>query len=167
MKDNMFWSERYPGVYYDPNQGSFWRAVTERRLFPNESGLISYLCPETSKNVKKKATVLAWEIFNNKPLPDDMVVYLKDGNPDNLTISNIGIIHKEEYVKLKDSLYNVNSGIKITPHKVFAFQQIITFKHKGKLRKLTCQDSIQANRIKKILLLKATKLLSKYLVSNS
>lgn len=161
-------SELYPGVAYDPFTGFFYRLCKNkqiiRRLIPDENNSITYSCALTNKIVKKKASTLAWEIFNNTRLQKNLCVFARDMQESNLELVNIGVIPKEEYKKLRDSFWNLHN-LKIIPHKDVAYSFVVIFRRGGKSCRLVAQDIIHAQKIKKRILHKAMKILTRYIVS--
>lgn len=113
----MILSRLIKGVAYDPQEGKFYKIVQieplliERALSVDSEGNICYKCAFSGKIMRKKAHNLAAEMILGEPLGTKKT-YFKDMNPYNLRWSNIGIIEKSEYVKMKDALKNVNGSVK-------------------------------------------------------
>ena len=164
-------SDRYPGLMYLFLSGHFYRLSDNpektRRIFPDENGLLNYYCFKEKKSIKKKAITLAWELLNSKKLPSNSINYFKDLNPENYKGSNIGIISKANYKKLKDALYNLEHGVKLIPHKTDAFVYILKYKSDGKLLQTTFHDISTALKMKRRIIFKSSKTVTKWVVSDS
>lgn len=162
-------SNLYPGISYETTTGNFFKLKKdlsiERQVLPDYEGFIIYKCSFTSKLIKKRAYILAYEILNDKLLDKNLQIYFKDLNPNNLCANNINTVSKIEYKKIKDSLDNLNGFMKILPHKVNAFMYVLKFKINSKTRYLVCQDIVHAHKLRRLLTLKALKILSKYFIN--
>lgn len=162
--------EKYPGLLYDHAQGSFWRLKQDsvgnlqqdRRLFPNQEGNISYFCASTRKPVKRKASVLAWEILYNSSAKDLYILH-RDLDESNLKGSNLFALTRKEYIRFKDCLLNVQGAIKMQAHHSDAFTYIVYHRRGNKLKQNTFKDVVSALRFKKKMLLFSLKVLGKYL----
>jgi hypothetical protein len=162
--------EKYPGLLYDHIQGSFWRLKLDsvgnlqqdRRLFPNEEGNISYFCAATRKPVKRKASVLAWEILYNCSARDLYILH-RDLDESNLKGSNLFALNRKEYIRYKDCLSNVQGAIRLHPHPTDAFSYIVYHRRGNKLKQNTFKDIVSALRFKKKMLLFSLKVLGRYL----
>lgn len=162
-------SDQYPGLMYVFSTGQFYRLSDNpentRRIFPDENGLLNYYCFKEKKSIKKKAITLAWELLNCKSLPNNSINYFKDLNPENYKGSNIGLISKVNYKKLKDALYNLEHGVKLIPHKSDMFVYILKFKSEGKLVQTTFHDISLALKMKRKVILRSSKIITKWVVS--
>ena len=160
----------YPGIAYDYANGYFYRLKSnhelDKRIIPDYIWYITYLCAISGKRIKKKAEILAYEIMSERLLTKNKKLYFKDLNPENLKYWNIGCVSNKQYDTIKDAIYNIRSGIKITPHPVDAFSYYIQYKTKGRMKSKICYDIVSALKIKRIILITSNKVLSRYIISN-
>lgn len=170
---NLKISFRYPGVAYDPDSGKFYKLFTnesstvvsvEREIILDDFLNIIYKCFYTKKKIKKKAEILAWEIMHG-PVPENSLLYFKNFNKEDIRASNIGCMTKDEYRSIKDQLDNLHGAIQMKPHPFNAFMYRIEYKYNGKIKHKVVHDITAAFRLKKILLLRAKRILGKYYTS--
>lgn len=168
-KSQMKLYSKYPGCTYDPASGDFYRISMnnsyDRKLIPDELGNISYFCYFKKKPVKKKASTLAWEILNTKEVPDLHVVYFKDLDSNNLKAHNLGLIKKEDYRLLQDSLENLDGGIRLQSHPTDAYVYYVKFRANGRVQQTLCHDIAKALKLKRAILVKSSRAVSRFVVS--
>lgn len=158
----------YPTTAYDPASGFFYRLDSTnqvtRKLLPDEDGFILVYLSSGTKT-KRRPLKLAWEIVNNKSLPDGYVVYPKNMNPEDLTAFNLGVLPKEEYKKLKDSIHNLEGALKLKPDPAKPHGVILFYYENGRRVKHHFDDIVIAKKEKNKLLIECTKYVSKYSVT--
>ena len=158
----------YPTTAYDPASGFFYRLDSTnqvtRKLLPDEDGFILVYLSSGTKT-KRRPLKLAWEIVNNKLLPDGYVVYPKNMNPEDLTAFNLGALHKEEYKKLKDSVQNLEGALKLKPDPDKPHGVILMYYSNGRRIKQYFEDIVTAKREKNKILVYCAKLVSKYTIT--
>ena len=166
-------SKIHPGIAYDYQNGKLFRlkidksngnTQIDRQLLPNEDGIVQYRCCILQKTVKKRVITLIWEIIHDKTL-ENGIVYLKDNQNDNLKANNIGFVSEPEYAMIKDAVWNTNGGIKIERHHSEAFSYIVKFKKNGREATRLCHDIVFAMKMKRKLLHRSMKVLSKYIIT--
>lgn len=163
-------SKRYPGLAYDYINGKFYKISTldpfciERELIVGPDANLSYKCNISGRLVKKNAKILAFEVLHDC-FVIGKIVYFKDLNTDNYKGSNLGCVRKEEYFKIKDALRNLNGLLKITPHPTDAYVYVVKYRQNGKTHSKICHDIIQAQRLRRRIMLRSSKILGKYLTS--
>ena len=162
----------HPGLGYDYKFGVFWRLkesptglVPSHLLFPNAEGLLQYFCVADKKNKKHVPLRAAYEIFNETRLTVQQVVYPKDLDDGNWKADNLGMITREEYAKLRDALYNITNDVSVHPHPKHTYTYIVGWKEKGRIRTKTVHDVTKVQQIRRIIRMKSSKTLSKYVVS--
>ena len=164
-------SQRYPGLAYDYIEGKFYKIASlepfsiERELLADLNANLSYKCNISGALVKKNAKILAYEVLHDCFVVGK-TVYFKDLNTSNFKGSNLGCIRKEEYLRLKDALRNLNGFLKIVPHKTDAYVYVVKYRNNSKVCSIICHDIIQAHKIKRRIQIKSSKILSKYLTSD-
>ncbi len=164
-------SKLYPGVLYDVESGRLYRRKLlnivsdeiDRELFPDAFGIVSYSCCVSGKTVRKKIEILLYEILHGK-LPADHKVYFKDFDSTNYKGSNIGVMSKIEYTRLKDSLYNAEN-CKVIRHPTDMLIYLVKYKHDNRMKTRRCHDIVQALRIQRAVTYTALKYLNKYYVT--
>lgn len=169
-------STSYPNIGYDPREGLFWRirsingtpTVTEIiELDIGNMVNVSMQDPATGKrkNTNRKAAMLAWELVNKKKWPVDHVVMFKNLDCDDLTAYNIKCLPKDQYKKIKDAVDNINGVLMISPDPREAYKYKVRYKIKGLTSYKYFWDVTEAERFKRLVLIKSTRLLNKYLPS--
>ena len=129
---------------------------------PNSDMNLVYLCPVKGKLVKRKAARIAWEILHNSS-SDGMYVIHRDLDESNLRGSNLVLVPKEEYSKIKDALLNIRGAVRVYKCKSDAFSYIVQFKMQGRTHRHRCEDVVTALRFKKKAILLSLKYVGKYL----
>ena len=174
--------KRYLNVAYDIHAGIFYRVKAQsskfpyptgtqsseliRRLYPNEQQAISIQLQDYAKPSLKKASIVAWEMLNGAVLPEDHVVYHKNLDSADYRGYNIAAIPKKEHSVLKDAAENIQSVLKLIPHKTEAYAYNVRYKHNGKTMYKLFWDIITAKRFMRLVLIKSTKTMSKYLITD-
>lgn len=164
-------SAAYPTIAYEGHDGVFFRIKPQdssviRQIEPNSNGMLSVMSSETGKMTNRKASILAWEFLNSKKLPDDHVVYFKNLDQEDITAYNLGVTTKKEFKQLKDALDNLEWALKIVPDTKEVYSYKVRFKFQGCMIFKSFHDIVAAKKFKRIVVIKSTKLISKYLVSN-
>jgi hypothetical protein len=180
-------SELHTGIAYDYKLGVFYRLVLQennidpvlytddegktytrgRLVIPTIDGFLVYTdIVSGKKNIKLKAIRVAYEMFYNCKRPKGMIVYHKDMVEGNYRVENIGTIPVELWQDVKDALYNVQDGIKIKPHPSVAYSFVLSFRQNGRIVRRVKHDITQVLQYKRKILLKCSKLVSKYTVTN-
>jgi hypothetical protein len=137
----------------------------ERAIFPDEDGRLYIPKSNSSSRTYRKPVVLAWEFINNKNLPDDHVVYFKNLDEQDFSAYNLGILHKNEYKHLKDAIDNLNGTLKLIPNTKNPYGIILRYKQNGRVLYKNFDDVVTAKKAKRTMIIRATKFLSKYLVT--
>lgn len=166
---NFYSNDKYLHLFYS-TEGKFYRSVDNDptkliELVIDDNGYLTYRCPNTKKNFRKKAINLAY-YFVYSDVKDKHVVYPKDLNPRNIELYNIGCVSREVYKQINDALKNTNGHAKIVPHKTDVYSYVLKYKKNGKTIQFVVHDIVSALKEKKKILLKSLKILNKYLISN-
>ncbi len=166
-------SKIHPGVAYDYLNGKLYRlkvhkttgkVVHDRLLLPSDEGFIQFRCYLLHKSVKKRAITLIWEILHEKQI-DEGIAYFKDNDSTNLKANNIGFVSKSDYALIRDAVQNTNGGIRIERHPSEAFSYVVKYKRKGREASRLCHDIVFAMKMKRKLLHRSMKVLSKYVIT--
>lgn len=166
-------SEKFhQGLGYDYKFGVFYRMkltsdklVPAHLLFPNAEGLLQYFCAVTKKNKKVRPLKAAYEIFNERELLATDYVYPKDLDDNNWKAENIGTIERTMFNRLRDSLYNIRNGVNVSTNPDNPYTYTVKWKENGKIRTKTVHDVTKVYQLKRIIMLRASKIVSKYTVS--
>ena len=163
----------YPQVAYEPRSGLFCRINKDSslgdilELRDNNMLGVTYVDPISGKrkSTNRKAAMLAWEFINQKPWPKDHCLLFKDLCPDNLSAFNITLIPKDQYQQIKDAVDNLNGTLRIQPDQREAYKYKVRYKIKGLTSYKYFWDITEANRFKKLVLIKSTRVLNRFLPS--
>lgn len=165
-------SKFHPGLAYNYKYGVFYRLkktedklVVGHILFPNAEGMLQYFCVVTEKNKKVKPLKAAYEIFNERKITRDERVYPKDLDDSNWKADNLGILHKDVIKKLSDALYNVRHGVIVENNHDKPYTYLVKWRENGKIKSKTVYDITAVYRLKRIIMWKSCKMVSKYIVS--
>lgn len=164
MQPNLLTSPAIPNIAYDYKQGMFFRIKQEgdtfviiRRLLPDEGGYIFGTDPY-GKVIKRKGSTLAWVLGHNLDVPEGCVV-LQLG--DSLALSNLRLITKEMYFRIKGARYNLANGIQVIQDERKGTSSI-KYRENNRQMKLNGYTYAEALRIRDYLLGEARKLLEEY-----
>ena len=163
-------SKEYPNIAYSGHDGIFFRIRPSdlsviRQLEPNANGMLSVLIAGTGNITNRKASILAWELINSKKLPSDSTIYFKNLNKEDYTAYNLGILTKIEARSLRDALDNLEWALKIVPDSREVYSYKVRYKFQGCTVFKFFHDIVAAKRFKRLVIIKSTKLVSKYLIS--
>jgi hypothetical protein len=176
----------HPGIVYHYKLGVFYRLMLQEnnnqqvlRTLPDgrklvkgrlanitAEGFIIYVCVCSGKTIKLKAIRVAYEMFYNCKRPNGMVIYPKDLQNSNFKIANIGTVNAAVWQNIKDAVYNIRDGIKIKPHPTNAYTFVVKYRQYGRVMQKTVHDITQALQFKRNLIIKCSKIVTKYTVSN-
>lgn len=168
MQSDLVFYDNYPSIAYAPKDGYICRVNKDkefiRKLIPDENGMLNIFVLDKDGFTNRKAINLAYEIFNNKPIPEGYLVYHKDADENNLRANNLGLISKEEYTRYKDAIENIiNEKLRLT---FGAGKYKVRYKHLGRTKVKKFDDATSANAFKKQVYLESIKLISKFFVNN-
>ena len=163
-------NQNYPNIAYDVQHGIFYRLkqATQqivRALAPDEQGMLSVVDGLTKKHTFKKAAILAWEFIHSSKLPDGHVVYFKNLNTSDYNGYNIAAIPRQQFALLRDAIDNITGVLKLVPHATEVYSYKVRYKHKGQVLHKQFHDVVDAQKFMRSVLIKSTKIMSKYLVS--
>lgn len=159
--------DNYPSIAYAPREGYICRINKDkeflRRLIPDDNGMLNIFVLDKDSFTNRKAINLAFELFNNRPIPEGYLVYPKDTDDTNLKANNLGLISREDYVKYKDAIDNVvNEKLKLT---FGAGKYKVRYKHLGRTKVKKFEDSVSASNFRKKVYLESIKMISKFFVN--
>ncbi len=164
--NHLLHNPEYPQISYCKIEGIVYRinpdGSIKRRMFPDDVNMIAIYVKSSGKFTRRKQNFLAWEILNNKPVPEGLIIYPKDMDYSNIKGNNLGICSKEEYSTLKDALNNIQYVLKIICTELF-------YKVRYKVKGRTCFKKFHyegtAKKFEKDIRLASTRLLNKYFVN--
>ncbi len=166
-KSDLVFYDNYPSIAYAPKDGYICRVNKDkeyiRKLIPDENGMLNIFVLERDAFTNRKAINLAYEIFYNKSIPDEYLVYPKDADENNIKANNLGLMSKQEYVKYKDAIDNVlNEKLKLT---FSAGKYKVRYKHLGRTKVKKFDEAASATAFKKQVYLESIKMISKFFVN--
>jgi hypothetical protein len=168
----LLYNSHYPNLGYCIQDGVFYRLklptqAVVRVLIPDEQGMLSVKDALTQKYTFKKASILAWEFISGAPVPASHVVYFKNLNTKDYKGYNIACIPRSAYSSLRDAIDNLQGTLKLIPHSTEVYTYKVRHKHKGKTVLQSFHDVVDAQKFMRKVLIKSTKIMSKYLVSEN
>ena len=161
-------SSLYPTTALDIRKGLFYRLDASgspvRRLLSDDDGFIVVYLAD-AKKTKRRPLRLAWEIINDKVLPQDHEVYAKNLNSSDYSGFNLQLIHKNEFKQLKDAIKNLEGALKLKPTENKPHGVTLMYILDGKKQKVYFEDIVTAKKEKNKILVYCTKLVSKYTIT--
>ena len=156
----------YSVLKYEALTGNLYVCIGEkqRRLFPNESGMI-----DTSiqgKKLKGKLNKIIWELVHKKPIPADHVVFHKNMQENDYRLLNLQLIQKSVYNTIIEAMKNLSGALRILPHPTDAFSYILEFKDKGRLKREVLYDISVARQKLLRMQLRYIKIVGRYVVTD-
>lgn len=140
----MLTNPNYPNIAYDPDTGTVYRTYKYtknfRKILPDEQYFLYANNPQ-GRLLRRKAHIMCWIIANGE-IPDEH--YVIQLVPDDLRLSNLKLLNKQEYIKYTDALYNLeNISIKPESRK---YTYVLKYMQEGKLvsvRKLEYDNALK------------------------
>lgn len=157
----------YPDIAYSASEGKFYRLKNKqllRELFPSESGQY-WVVTSSGKKTNRKAEILAMEFITKQEVKPDESVLFKNFDKSDLRAFNLLLLPKEEYKSIKDAIDNLEGAVKTKPDKNNPYGIVLLYKKDGRLVQRLFNDVVTAKKQKRQVLLEATKLLSKYILT--
>lgn len=166
----LMFSSVLPQLAYDPVMGKFYRVRKDNQVaspvYPDEQGKLTIGASSNQIRLAMKATKAAWIVFNNKPVPEGVIIYPKNFDDEDCRAFNLGSLPKEEFDRLKEAYNNINRDLKIKPHKTDQYSYIVQYRENGLLKKTIFEDIVNAKRFHRRLLVAYTKIVGKYLTTD-
>lgn len=176
VKELLKWNE-YMDITYHPYTGRFFKFKISKTEF-HPCGLPVVLLFEvwysdvyqfsvkkksTNKYTFKNANYLAWEIINQRFVPEGCCVYMKDLNQSNLVQNNLGVADRKDYKKLRDAIKNRNGVLKLSQQVNMRFK--VRYREDCSIKAKRFFDESEAKEFYKSIQLRDAKLLSQFHVS--
>lgn len=130
----MLTTPNYPNIAYDPETGTVYRTYKStdnlRKILPDGQYFL-YANNLQGRLFRRKAHYMCWMIANGEVPDEHYVIQLQ---PNDLRLSNLKLLNKEEYIKYTDAEYNLyNISIKIESRK---YTYVLRYMQEGKLAKV-------------------------------
>lgn len=151
-------------IDYNYTTGELFLKKNKRRLLPNEDNMV--IVSVDNIRIKMKYDRLCWSIYHKTALIPDQVIFHKDLNDSNNKISNLCVVPKKEYSKIKEALKNISGDLRIIPHHSDAFSCVLEYRSAGRIRREVIEDVSVARKKMLKLQLKYLKYLSKYITTD-
>lgn len=130
----MLTNPNYPNIAYDPETGTVYRTYkfsrNFRKILPDGQYFLYANNPQ-GRLLRRKAHIMCWMIANGEIPENHYVIQIV---PDDLRLSNLKLVTKEEYIKYTDAEYNLeNISIKSESRR---YTYYLKFMQQGKLAKV-------------------------------
>jgi HNH endonuclease len=161
---------KYPNISYSVTSGRFWRVNIRNQSIMHEvipdpdNSMMRVTTPDKTSS-SKAASSLGWELANGKDIPEGHVVYFKNMNSKDFRGYNLGVVTRKDARRLRDAVLNSGELLKLIPHPTEAFSYKVRCRVDGFVRVLNFHDIIAAKRFIRIVQIKSTKLMNKYLIT--
>lgn len=155
----------YSVLKYEASTGNLYvcSAGKQRRLFPNESGMIDTTIQ--GKKLKSKLNKIIWELVHNKEVPIDHVVFHKNMQENDYRLSNLQLLPKKTYNTIMEAMKNLSGALRIIPHPTDAFSYILEFKDKGRQKREVLYDISVARKKLLKMQLRYIKIVGRYVIT--
>lgn len=147
---------------YNAATGDLVYKHSGRRVQVQEDGFVLIIDPESKKRKKFKLSKLCYSLFHNVDLQKEDKVVHKDLNPNNFKITNLLLLSSSQYKELKEAKKNIQGGIRLVIHPTDVYSYRLFWFQDGVEKSKVIQDVVVAKKLEKRLLLKSSKILTKY-----
>lgn len=162
MTNNHQWLLDY--LNYNPNTGRVSTKKTNKTIVANDEGLCYVYDLAKRKNIKFKLDKVAYYLAYKKMPTDEHRILHKNLDIKDNTLTNLRLVHKSVYLKIKEARKNLEGGIKMNFHPTDQFCYVITWYENNKERNKTISDVVDAQRFLLKMKLHYSKILTKYCV---
>lgn len=152
-----------PLVCYDKFTGRLTNRKTGALLSVDEYGYVVVYDKSVKKRYKISAIKLAWELGNDRELPDGFRILVRNLDETDTSLGNLLAVPKEAYKEISESLRNLEK-MKLTPHPEDQYSYVIHYIENGIPRKDICHDVIAAKQQLIKRQLAAAKVINKYCI---
>lgn len=149
---------------YNPLNGEIYvLSVRPRKLLPDEN----YNVNTTVNGIKLKVKYnkLVWYLVHGKVPKDNNVILHRNLDNTDFTLNNLTVISKREYLKLQESLKNLQGALRMYSHPTDIFSYILEYRDSGRLRKEVISDVTVARKKFSKLQFKFIKFIAKYVLT--
>ncbi len=165
QNNNLLHSNLHTYLLYDAVAGCIYNIKGTKKYELDAEYRIRYYNKISKKQIRLKANRIAWEIFNNKELPDGFVLYHKNLDEKDIRINNIAAVPRATYAIINEALDNLDKDLKLKAHPDVPHYLILQWREDTRLKVKVIQDIVEARKQYRKLLIKYTKILSKYLIT--
>lgn len=149
-------------IIYEPVQGTFTSRNSLRIITPTEQGLL--ILSINKKRYTLHAARTAILLMQKRTLEPSEIVLYRNMNRQDYRYINLMVVKRTLYHSIMNAYRNLQSGLKITPHKQDMFAYVVQWQHNGIRNRKVLSDLVLARRLYLKLQLKYAKLLNKYCV---
>lgn len=151
---------------YNPDIGNIYYNTGERLNITEDLFCYVYININSTKcKIKIKYSNLIWYLVNGI-LPDSkQKIHHRDLNPTNFKYSNLILVSNNTYFKIKEYIYNLQEGLKLYPHKKDAYNTVLEYRDKGRLKREIYYDLGTAKQAKLRYQCRMLKYLGEYILT--
>jgi len=151
-------------LVYDQDTGKIY-TKRKRLCSPSHDGTIVIFDKDAEVKSKRfKLDRLAYALANNVFPRDDQIVLHKNLDGLDNRPSNMSLVSRETYRKIKEAHRNLSGGISLIPHDLDQFAYVLRWHEGGEEKKKIIYDIVVARRQQLRLQLKYSKILTKYCI---
>lgn len=147
---------------YNATTGDLVYKHSGRRVQAQEDGFVLIIDPSSKKRKKFKLSKLCYSLFHNIDLSKEAKIIHKDLNTSNFKISNLLLLSNSQYKELKEATKNIQGGIRLVVHPTDVYSYRLFWFQDGVEKSKVIQDVVVAKKLEKRLLLRSSKILTKY-----
>lgn len=151
-------------VQYLPNTGEIFLKKSQRLLTPDEYGFIVVYDGQNKRRTKIRADRIAWELGNDKTLPEGYKILHKNLNEMDNRLYNLCILSRVVYKNVQEAIRNLEGHLKLLPHPDDQYSYVLHYQEHGVDKKEVKHDIVAAKQRYMTIQLACAKLLNKYCI---
>lgn len=149
-------------VSYDPATGIVRMKRNNRPVYADYEGMVSIWISSQKKLLKIRLDKLCYYLAYTK-LPNKFERLLhKNLDENDNSLKNLAVVPRDKFLEIKEAILNLESLLKIIPHKYDQYMYVVQYKQGKKFDKILCNDIIAAQEEERKLRLMFIKLITKY-----
>lgn len=154
-------------LIYEPDTGLLRIKKTNRPLYADYTGMVSVHIVATQTILKMKLDKLCYFMHHRRlPTRSERLLHRNLDKEDN-SLKNLVVVPRDKYLELQEAILNLNSLLKITPHKYDQYMFTVQYRKANKQERINCNDIISAQEQERKLRLMFIKLVTKYCNTNT
>lgn len=150
---------------YNSETGEVTYKKTNKSVYPDEDGLVIITDPSTKQKKKFKMQRLCYSLAYNVDLAKESKIIHKNLDETDFSIVNLLMVSQEQFKEIKEAWRNLQGGIRLTVHPKDMYSYKLFWYEKGIERSQVIHDVVVAKKVEKKLLLRFSKILTKYCTS--
>jgi hypothetical protein len=151
---------------YNPSSGLITYRHNGKTLEIMEDRLVKVKDPETKQQRKFKMEKLCYSLAFGVELDKSDKIIHRNLNDSDFTTINLMQVTPEQYKEIKEAWKNIQGGIRLVIHPTDVYSYKLYWFESGTERSKVVQDVVVAKRMERRLIIKYSKILTKYCISD-